>query len=188
MTGPGEADKYSSIAFGRFAAMWNQMIVDEEAGDRQKTHMTLKSAYHLQAYWKEFMRASNSATTCLLVDTANKLLRREWRRGEERLQVPDPASVRDHVQAATSQEASPCIDLNDDSLPCFDDDEGSSPPAADCTVELALPVSPTAGPVGVQTKKNRKEREDVAANVGMIVRRMKSMSSHDGWLVGVSGA
>jgi hypothetical protein len=64
MTGPGEADKYSSIAFGRFAAMWNQMIVDEEAGDRQKTDMTLKSAYHLQAYWKEFKRQRDDTFAC----------------------------------------------------------------------------------------------------------------------------
>jgi hypothetical protein len=45
----------------------------KKAGDRHKTDMTLKSVYHLQAYWKEFKRASNSATTLLIVDTANKL-------------------------------------------------------------------------------------------------------------------
>jgi hypothetical protein len=42
--------------------------MDEEAGKRPKTKMTLKTAYHSQAYWKEFKKMSNCETTLLPVE------------------------------------------------------------------------------------------------------------------------
>jgi hypothetical protein len=138
-------------------------------------------------YGKEFKRASNSATTLLLVETANKLLRREWRRGEERFQVPDPASVRAHVQAPTSQEASSTIDINDDNDDSLPFDETTTDTYLHVLVQLNLRYLflQRRDQREIQMKITRKEREDVAANVGMIVRRMESMASFMtvGWSV-----
>ena len=46
--------------------------------------MTLKSAFHLQFYWKKFRRDTNTAGTMLPIHEGNQSLRREWRHGQTR--------------------------------------------------------------------------------------------------------
>lgn len=79
-----EADNYSSIAFSRFALFWNELVEEEERGRRPKSDMSLKTAFSLQAYWKQLKKESNATATLLPVYEQNKDMRRELR-GEHRV-------------------------------------------------------------------------------------------------------
>jgi hypothetical protein len=74
-----EVDNFSSFAFGRMVAFWNEWITDEERGVRPRSDMMLKSAYHLQAHYKQFKKEANCAATLLPVRDANKVLRQQYR-------------------------------------------------------------------------------------------------------------
>jgi hypothetical protein len=74
-----EVDNFSSFAFGRMVAFWNDWIDDEERGLRPRSDMTLKSAYLLQAHYKQFKREANCAATLLPVRDENTALRRQYR-------------------------------------------------------------------------------------------------------------
>jgi hypothetical protein len=91
-----EADNFAAFAFGRFALFWNEWIAEEESGDRPKSDMTLKNAYHLQAYWKQLKKDGNCVATLLPVRNENKALRREYR-GQSRqtnATIPDSAPAK----------------------------------------------------------------------------------------------
>jgi hypothetical protein len=101
--------------------LWNEIIAEEEAGKREKTDMTLKSAYHLQEHYKQLKRDSNASLTMVGVADANKALRRELR-GKERAEstaIPEALSAKDAVDKGFE------TDDNDAPMP-LDDDE--SPP------------------------------------------------------------
>ena len=126
-----EADNFSSIAFGAFAAFWDQVIREEEGGERPKTDMTLKTAFHLQAYWKKFRRECNTATTLLPIHEENNALRRELRRGtgrEQEVTVQPAQLVRDRQllkdRGQHDKEGNAVFDDNDDAV--FDDDHDST--------------------------------------------------------------
>ena len=58
--------------------------------------MTLKNAYHLQAYWKQLKKDGNCVATLLPVGDANKALRKEYK-GQLRqtyATIPDSAPAK----------------------------------------------------------------------------------------------
>jgi hypothetical protein len=66
--------------------------------------MKMKSAYHLQAYYKEFWRQSNSAATLLAIAHENTSLRREYR-GPSRSTnstIPEAIPCEQHARAPNS--------------------------------------------------------------------------------------
>jgi hypothetical protein len=91
-----EADNFAAFAFGRFALFWNEWITEEESGARPKSDMTLKNAFHLQAYWKQLKKDGNCAATLLPIRDQNKALRIEYR-GQSRqtnATIPDSATAK----------------------------------------------------------------------------------------------
>lgn len=56
---------FQSIAFRKFAMLFNETIVDEESNARPKTDMTFKTAFHLQEYWERNKRESKWLATLL---------------------------------------------------------------------------------------------------------------------------
>ncbi len=69
---------FSSIAFGAFAAFWNKTISEEENKNRPRTNMTLKTAFHLQYYWKKIKKGCNAGSTLFPVQDENKEMRRNF--------------------------------------------------------------------------------------------------------------
>jgi hypothetical protein len=112
------ADNYSSINFAKLATMWNETIVDEEAGNRPKTDMKLKNSFLLLAYWKDFKVQNNRTTTCMDVDAPNKAFRRELRYGA-RQPVPPSMMVQDYAKSAVAADDSTFV-------MSMDDEEGGS--------------------------------------------------------------
>jgi hypothetical protein len=101
-----EADNFAAFAFGRFALFWNEWIAEEENGDRPKSDMALKNAYHLQAYWKQLKKDGNCVATLLPVRDENIVLRREYR-GRSRqtnATIPDSAPAKVAALQRTSVE------------------------------------------------------------------------------------
>ena len=94
-----EADNFSSIQFGAFSILWNEIIMEEEEGKRPKTDMTLKSAYHLAEHAKELKRKSNASLTMLGIADHNKELRQELRGRDraDKVQIPNAVAARDAV-------------------------------------------------------------------------------------------
>ena len=89
-----DADNYSSINFSEVALAFNEAIAAEERGERPKSDMTLKSAYHCSSYHKKFKKDSNASLTLLGVAEANKNLRRELRGTERETAVEMPPAPR----------------------------------------------------------------------------------------------
>ena len=89
-----DADNYSSINFSEVALAFNEAIAAEERGERPKSDMTLKSAYHCSSYHKKFKKDSNASLTLLAVAEANKNLRRELRGTERETAVEMPPAPR----------------------------------------------------------------------------------------------
>lgn len=87
---PTETGNFHWIRYAAFAQMWNERIVQEEAGNLEKTDWTLKTAYHLQKYHVQFKQRVNASLTC--VDVPNGELRRELR-GPDRVSIDIPAAA-----------------------------------------------------------------------------------------------
>jgi hypothetical protein len=143
-----EADNFAAFAFGRFALFWNEWIAEEESGSRPKSDMTLKNAYHLQAYWKQLKKDGNCVATLLPVRDENKALRREYR-GQSRqtnAAIPDsaPAKVaalqRKAVEASSVEEEGPIF-------ADADSDAEDSTPAALTPTPTSTPAAGAAEPV-----------------------------------------
>jgi hypothetical protein len=137
-----EADNFSAIAFGAMATLWNDHIQEEEEGRREKSDMMLKSAYHLQHYWKQFRRDTNTAATMLPIHEGNQSLRREWRQGptrESEVTVAPVEMARDRVLWLTSSAAAAVAmpfdgTASDDEFCLGGNDDGD-----DISLELILP-------------------------------------------------
>jgi len=74
-----EADNFTSIQWGRFAAFWNNLVKDEDLGKRPPTDMTYKSQFMLMAYYKQWKQEGNIAATMLPITQEIKEVRRQLR-------------------------------------------------------------------------------------------------------------
>ena len=149
-----EADNFTSIAFGAFASFWNDVIKEEEAGRRPKTDMTLKTAFHLQAYWKKLRRDCNIAATLLPVHRANKEMRREMRGPSRSKEVQIPDAQTPSERQVTKDSAA--YDDEDDDFAAMDVDDdvedhgvsGESTPAK-ANHRVAVPAFDGRMPTGI---------------------------------------
>jgi hypothetical protein len=102
-----EADNYHILQFGAFAQFWCEFIAEEEKEVRPKTDMTLKNAFHLQEYYKQFKKEANATLTLMDVHSENNALRRELRGpGRQPLLIPPAvAPTRPVIVVANSDAA-----------------------------------------------------------------------------------
>ena len=161
-----EADNYSSIAFGAMANFWDEIIAEEEAGKRPKSDMTLKTAFHLQAYWKKFRRECNTAATMLPIHEANTAMRREFRRESRRehevtIEPAEMAQNRVLVQTpinAEDEENDVAMALDDDSVNMMVDSEGDNATTDQAISLVRVAAATSESVVEIKNKPKRGRR------------------------------